>query len=39
MNEKLTSFYVDCLLAESVDSRYLRGVNVRNPSYVEEVDL
>lgn len=36
MKEKLTSFYIDCLLPELVDPRYPRGMNIRNPLYIEE---
>ncbi|XP_050679072.1 uncharacterized protein LOC126975299 [Leptidea sinapis] len=36
MKDKLTSFYIDCLLPELVDPRYTRGMNIRNPSYIEE---
>ncbi|XP_076249296.1 uncharacterized protein LOC143188754 [Calliopsis andreniformis] len=37
MEEKLKRFYEDCVLAEIVDSRYIRGQPTREPLYVKEL--
>ena len=31
---KLTQFYEDCLVSEIIDSRYLRGLTIREPQYI-----
>ncbi|CAG4936655.1 unnamed protein product [Colias eurytheme] len=39
MKKKLSAFYIDCLLPELVDPRYPRGMQIRNPPYIEEAIL
>ncbi|KAL4718119.1 hypothetical protein ACJJTC_005933 [Scirpophaga incertulas] len=34
--KKLTTFYLHCILPELIDPRFPRGMNIRNPSYIED---
>ena len=36
IEEKVTSFYMDCLLPELVDPRISRSMEIREPSYIIE---
>ncbi|KAL4720785.1 hypothetical protein ACJJTC_015668 [Scirpophaga incertulas] len=36
MEKKLTTFYLHCILPELIDPRFPRGMNIRNPSYIED---